>query len=258
MFCLIVILTCEAYSNNLLLAGERTDELGAAVTVELKRQAVSRRDRENAATKIITATTASPPTVAELTRCFIYIASGVQMPSEWLATLSKVRGTITREAHKATVFIAVDPWQPSEPIVTWAACLSGAWVISPECFVGRKGASRKFKAAICTKRTVWVSANFQSSFSLEWLVLLEILSPTSSAPKHQWKLISTAAEWVAARVTAERQKKPTEVIALVGSDEALQLNNSQPKSCHAFNLAGACTFLANIDQSRGSVGLLEM
>ncbi len=173
------------------------------------------------------------------------------MPKEWLATLSKYSATVTREPHKATIFVAANPWQPSEPIVTWAACLIGTWVISPESFVGNRGPSLKYKAAIFTKRKVWASYTFRTDNPLHWLVMLEVLNAHPST--NQWTLLGSSAAWANARAHAERVKRPTEVLAFVGNGERLRLNMP-----HVFDGSSWKDFLPNIDPTRGSLGLLNM
>ena len=146
----------QAFQNSLLLDHESTDQLRAAVGAEAVRQANSARDRANTRQKNLVATTASPPSQAEFRKCVVFLDHELPMPPEWLATLRKYDGWRTQEPHKANFFIALNPSQPVNPLISWAAALSGAWVISPGCFVGKSGASIKFKPAVFTRRHIWI------------------------------------------------------------------------------------------------------
>lgn len=244
--------TCEiwqAYTDGLLLDSEKTDELKIAVNAEAIRQAVSARDRANVRVKLSAATTGSPPSNEEFNTCVLLLDDGVQLTGELQATLMKHSGYISREPHRCQFFLAHNPWEPVDPLLKWIAVLSGAWVLSPDCFLGRPGASIKYKPAIFTKRRVWVSPDFQRENPSCWIALLELLQ---SHPGHSWKLLPTPAAWATARARAETVKRPTEVLAFVSSVEA------GPMTPGTWGLASAIDFLANVDKSRGSIGLLHM
>ena len=109
----------------------------------------------------------------------------------------------------------------------------------------------KYKAAIFTKRTVWVSPAFQQEAPLHWVTLLEVLQAHPGV--HSWKLLMGPAQWAVARARAEQVKRPNEVLAIVSSDEA------RAGTSGVWGLEGATTFFANnVDKSRGSIGLLQM
>ena len=238
----------------MLLPREQTPQIKLDVEAEAARKAISVRDRTNARAKHDNAMTASPPTEKELCKCCVFLDDGLQMPNEWLATLSRYRGIMTREAWRANFFVAMNPSQPVNPLITWAAALSGSWVLSPACFLGQPGPSIKYRPAIFTKRQVWASDSFivnQDSLPY-WHALLEILNafPTT----HSWKILVTAEQWARTRAHCEKAKRPAEVIALVSATEASSLNKAG-----AFDMASASSFFAsNFDRSRGSIGLLGM
>ena len=235
----------------MLLASEKTPALSAASDMEAKRQETSLRERTNARAKYASSTVARPPTKQELQRCVVYVEAGVSMPSDWLNTvLGKHGGRVARVLHEANFFIVRNPWEPSEQAVTWTALLSGSWVISPACFMGKTGASLKYKPAVCMKRAVYISAAFRAENPMHWRVLLEVLS--SLATLTRWTLIHTAPKWAEARARAEQQKHPSEVVGLVGSAEV-----QQPK-LHLFTASSCLKFLASIDTARGSIGLGNM
>ena len=132
----------------MLLPGEQTTELMAAADAETVRQTISARDRANVRQKIALATTASPPSVQELSKCRVFFDSDVQLSAELQATLVKHSAHMCKDIHRCNVFLAYNPWMPVSPLITWAAALSGAWVLSPACFLGSAGASLKYKHAI--------------------------------------------------------------------------------------------------------------
>ena len=241
----------QADGVGLLLGHERNAALEAAVSEQAKKDQKSFRERVNAKKKFSDATTAKPPTSREMWKCRIYIAGSVLMPNAWLATLSQVSGVVTRTVHSATIFVASNPSNPCEPIITWAAFLMGAWVVSPPVFVGQAGPSIKYMPSILVKRKVWASGAFRAEHPLHWLASLEILSGYASMS--QWTLLASAADWAHARAHAEKIKAPSGVIAFVSVAEAGQMSG-----CHAFDVSGAIGFLAHLDSTRGSLGLLGM
>ena len=233
----------------MLLASEKTPALSAASELEAKRQATSLRERSNAQSKYALATVASPPTQRELHRCVVHIENGIKMPDSFLATIATYSGRVTHFVHDANFFIARNPWEPIDQTVTWAALLGGFWVVSPESFMGKPGASLKYKPAVCMKRAMYVSAAFRAENPMLWRILLEVLSSLRSL--HQWTLIHSAPAWAAARVKAERQKHPTAVLGLVGHAE-------KQDSAHLCDVNFAFNFLAAVDTTRGSIGLGKM
>ena len=157
-----------------------------------------------------------------------------------------------KDVHRSNIFLASNPWTPMNPLITWAAALSGAWVISPACFLGNAGASMKYKPAIFTKRFVWASSAFQHEHCLHWVVLLEVLNAHPGL--HAWKVITNAAEWATLRARAEKNKSPTTTLARLSTGEA----QANPGS-GLFSVADATKFFANnVDKSKGSIGLLNM
>jgi hypothetical protein len=243
----------KAFNNDQLLGREEEAHgLKEAAAAETARQAVSARDRAKARAKHDSVSKGSPPTELELQRCKVYLDSGVQLPAEWHATFRKHNATITCDLHLSTVFVTGTPWNPVQSIITWAAVLSGAWVITPACFVGKPGASVKYKPSIFLKRRVWASESFKSNYRQHWIVLLEILKAYPTV--HSWKMLLDADQWATARAHAERTKRKAEVIALVGPGEATAMHD-----VNAFDLNGAMEqFANNVDKSRGSIGLINM
>ena len=233
-----------------MLESEKTEEIKVAAAAEEVRQAASARDRANTRLKHSAATTSSPPAAVEFKRCVVFVDDDVALTSELQATLSTYGGYICREPHKCNFFLVLHPWQPKNPLITWAAALKGAWVLTPTCFLCKPGASIKYKPAIFMKRHVWVSEVFQQENLMHWITLLEILNAHPGI--HLWKMMAGPAEWAALRAKRETQKRTAEVLAIVG------INEHMP-GCGTLCLESATQFFASsLDKSRGSLGLLNM
>ncbi len=238
----------EACLQGHLVQEEVDDALKAASVKEKIRQEHSYADRLRARLKYADKVRAVPPTRAELLKAKIFLDDGVNMPQAWLAMLTSIQGMLTREAHLATFFISNVPGAPENMIVTLAAALRGAWVISPAVFMAEAGPSIKYTSALTTKRRIWSSPAFQQEFPMEWLVILELMSNCAG----KWSFLASAEAWAAARAYAERQKRSAEVFALVATAEM------RPTLKHSFNPSGLVAFVAHTDPEKGSIGLLGM
>ena len=240
----------DANIQGFLLPSEQTPELRQASVVEIERQSASYVSRLRTRLKYEHKTTAVPPTIAELKNARCYIDDGVVMPTKWLATLSKIHGVITRSIHVANLFVAMNPRDPQSNVITLAACLRGAWVISPAYFGGEShtGPSIKYQPSVMTKRSIWASPKFKREFPSHWLLILEILNTV----RHRWSFLSTPEQWANTRVEAERKGRPTDVFALVHPSEC------NPAIKHAFALDQLVAFIAHADPDKGSIGLLNM
>ena len=64
--------------------------------------------------------------------------------------------------------------------------------------------------------------------------------------------MASTQDWAKARAIAEDKKRPTDVIALVGTTELRDTLK------HCFSVAGLVAFLARTDPNKGSIGLLGM
>ena len=219
-----------------------------ASVVERQRQDKSYKDRLNDRLKYQNKTRAAQPAPAEFFRAKLYIDVGATLPDEWLATVARVQASITGQIQVATLLVSDNPRSPTSHHVTLAACLKGLWVVSPSVLVDGRGPSVKYLEALTTKRTAWVSHSFKAEYASEWLLLLEIVSKAT----HNWKFLKSSGDWAQARAHVEKQKRPADVIALVGSREI----KSTLKHC--FTPAGLVAFLARSDPMKGSIGLLNM
>ena len=238
----------EACLQDHLLPDEKDAALQEASAGEKQRQHKSFVGRMNDRLKYQNKTRAVQPAPAEFFRAKLYLDVGTTLPDEWLATVTRVQASITADIHVATMLVSGNPRSPTSQLVTVVACLRGLWVVSPSVLVAGSGPSVKYLEAITSKRTVWVSHSFQTEYASEWFLLLEIFNNAA----HNWKFLKSPGDWARARAHAEKQKRPADVIALVGPQEI----RSALKHC--FTPAGMIAFLARSDPIKGSIGLLNM
>ena len=57
----------------------------------------------------------------------------------------------TDKVQEAICFVSLAPWQPANPLITWAAVLRGAWVVEPGILTGTVAAALKYQQAIAVK-----------------------------------------------------------------------------------------------------------
>ena len=236
----------EAHLKGHLLPEEHTDELRDTSSIESARQAASYRQRVRAREQLKNKMTAVLPTAAEMNATRMFLDDGLAWNPQWIQRLHALGGLTASFAHLGSFFISKVPRNPNSVVVSLVAAMRGSWVISPEVFLGKPGPSVKFVCALQTKRYIWASPNFRSTFANEWRVILEVLSSDS----HRWKILPTAMEWATAKVTADAKKRSAEVVALIGPlDEHVK---------HSYLADEFFKFIANTDSLKGSIGLLDM
>ena len=126
------------------------------------------------------------------------------------------------------------------------AALTGAWVVTPAVFMGKKSAALKYERGIQTKRTVWVSKNFMQAYRQVWALMLEVLNVN----KHHWNILTDVSQYCTAKVKAQRARKDAEVLALVTPEEAT--TNALP---HVFGPHEFLEFVRKLNQKRTTFGL---
>ena len=244
-----------AYAAKTLLDEEIDADLLARIAEDAKKQAASRRERVAANEKYKNVTTASPPTMDELRGAYVYLDDPIcKLPATqfWKVSCTKFGFNLTRQPHKATIFVATNPWAPHNDIIMWAAGFLGCWIVCPRALAGHKGASIKYQCPFGTKRRkVFVSDAFKATFSMHWVVLLEALKMQRSPP---FVFLATSADWARERALAEKKERPAEVLSLVSPAEAKLIKGS----VHAFDVPRATEFFARPDPKRGSLGILNM
>ena len=68
---------------------------------------------------------------------------------------------------------------------------------------------------------------------------------------NKWVMLRSAAEWAAKKATAESQHRPAEVIAMVGA-------NAVVHGSHTCSPESLIAFLCKVDDTKGSIGLLNL
>jgi hypothetical protein len=228
--------------NDFLHPADQTDRILHDAAEEEKRRVKSRVDRARARTKYVNETTSTPPVHSDITNAHVFCDDGCDLPDSWHAAYTT---RMASDVYLASLFVAMDPRQPSNMLITLDAVLKGLWVVNPKVF---EGPSVKYMPALSTPRTIWSSPEFRATHSLPWLTILEIVNRCSS----KWTILATSEQWASAYVNAQQKGKPSTVLALVAPAEV------DATIKHAFDLEGFIEFIANVDPQRGSLGLLHM
>jgi hypothetical protein len=234
----------DACINGRAVESELGDVTQAEVDAEAGRRVKSFADRCRTRAKFKSKTTASPPTQAEINDSIIFMDEGVDVRSINLAT---ARCTTTTSICEATLMVSRDPRMPSLDSIKLVAMLKGLWIVSPDLFVGP---CIKYRPSLATARIIFATEAFKAAHAREWLVLLEVIA--QDAPQRRWKVVASPLEWAATKAIAEKRKTPSQVIALVVESE------QTPTLKHAFTLGEFMDFVRNVDDTRGSIGLLGM
>ena len=238
----------EASIHGQLLPSDQTEELRREADLEQTRQNKSFADRTNARKKYALQTTANPPSESELTGAILFVDDGVLIPE---VNLLHLQATTTQEAWKATTFVSKTPRNPTKAIITLAACLRGAWVVSPEALMNTPGPSIKYLSALRTKRQLWASPSFCRDYLVEWLLILELLNTC----ENKWKMLASCADWASARIQSDAKGRASEVIALVTAGEQ---NHGNAALRHCFLPHEFAEFVSKMDPTKGAIGLLNM
>ena len=186
----------------MLAAESRVPALRAAAAEEATRQDKSFKKRSGHHLRLQETFAAEPPTDAELRRSRVFLDSG-GLFADLRDAITSYEGLLTDRLDNAVAFIAENPWQPSDCLVTFAAILRGAWVIRKSTYILGSGVALKYSSALNTRRKLWVSEHARAQFPAAWLLILELLSVMT----HKWTLLGSAAEFAAAKAWAEHRKK---------------------------------------------------
>ena len=245
-------LTTEANIVNLVLPAEQTPGLQEDTAAERTRAVKASRARASATQNKMAALTAAPP-VPQLHGAVVHVDAGVALPTDWLLHVSRneARAVQESDAHHVRFFVAENPWAPTSVTVSWAACLTGAFVVTPAVYMqAAAGPSLKYNPAVRTKRRLWASDAFQAEFPRLWLLILEVMS--CALGLSQWKVIPSVEEFDMAKVKAERGGHSAEVVALVSSAEAVVAGKG---ARHIFDADAFFNFITSVDNSRTTLGL---
>ena len=184
--------------------------------------------------------------------CQCYLAEDVASSNlcdhVWHYKLSSLGGMVVNKLWDANLFVERDARVPKNTIVTLAACLVGAWIITPPVLLGLPGPCIKFKKALGTKRFIWASPDFMAMHPLEWQLILELMNSVIN----KWTLLPSADAWALKKAQYEKKGKPAEVLALVSAHECAA------NVKHCFGLDDFIKFIASLDVTKGSIGSFSM
>ena len=131
------------------------------------------------------------------------------------------------------------------------ASLVGAWLLPPCWLTTPHGSFRnwalKYRAAILTKRFVWLSPDACTSLPTE----TAMIRAAASLPSSKWVLVGDLQDWVDRKQRAANSKCPSSVIALVTSPEQAAFSEVG----HMFDINGFFEFVSNFDAVQSSMGL---
>ncbi len=222
-----------------------TDSLQNDTAKEVQRRVTSLQARESRQARVHSAFKADPPTAQDLAGVIVHVdCADAEVPLTLEAAAARNHSYLVGPAqrHRAGISIADNPWAPRAVMVTWAAVLLGRWVMTPSVYMGRaQGPAVLYKAALATKRQVWVSNEVRTQHPELWLLLLEAMSATPPA-KQRWKLLQSPCAWAAAKAAAIKGGRAAEVLASV-------LSQADP----AAHVMGPSDFLKSIQHAQRSM-----
>ena len=234
-----------------MLSEEQTTDLLAATTREVDRRIASRGERERGRERLHAKLSAQYPEHQELKRAALFVEPSTPLPSAWPHLVAAFEMRLVGSATLADVIVTRNPWALLDECTNWAAVLHGAWIgVSTLLAPVPTGPCRKLKAAIKTRRQVFVSGGFRVRHCHLWVVLLEVLVAAGRA--HQWVLLDSPEAWAAAKAAAVNKGRSAEVLCLVSAAEAgAQLCRAR----HIFGPSEFIDFIMNSDSTTGALGL---
>ena len=236
----------EANAAGALLDHEVSDDVLKGAAEEAKRQVQSRGVRTRAAARQLLAHHADPPKPEEMHKSCIYVVAPAN-DRTLLEAVARHEARIVKDVWLATMFIAGNPFDPGQ-IVTLAAVLRGAWVLTPSTFAGSSQTALKYLSAFKVRRRIWFSDAFRAEHVMLWRVVLELLKVCT----HNWELLPGPQAWATARAHAEKKKQPASVLAVVATSEP---HNAKT---HVFQPNEFIAFITICDRARTSLGLAGM
>lgn len=240
----------EAQIEGVLLPEETTAEDIVDARLESDRRLTSLIERTKAKAKVEAVLTAQPPTPRELHGATVFISESVLSANRGSLSLALRGHEADRVTHEAlgNIFVVPDVTRLTEA-VSIAACLKGAWVISPEVFCLAPGPALKFKPALATRRFIWASDGFKEEHPEAWGMLRRVSTPAIG--RAQWVFLDSGADWAASKARAIRSNNASKVLALLSSQEAA-IQSDEVK--HAFDFEGLLHFITRYDRSRCTMG----
>ena len=250
---LVSVPTCQANLAEALLPGEKTASLEADTAREVARRLASRLQRVRDKARLCAKLEARYPGRLELARATLLVEPGTPLPSTWHHRVSDLEMRAVDSATMADVIVAHNPWELNDQCHLWAVVLRGAWVGTAALLDPTpSGPCRKIKAALKTKRRLFVSDGFRSEHCHLWAALLEVLIGTAG---HHWELLDGPGAWAYAKAKVMRRGNSAEVLSLLSAAEA---QTQLPHDRHIFGPSEFINFLMHDDGTTGALGLGDM
>lgn len=171
----------------------------------------------------------------------IWVKSDALDPQTMSSCLRSVRAIRVPEREAADVYVVDDLTDPGQRVL-WNAMFNGLSIISPSFFRGEGGPMVCYKAAMSSRKKVWVSNGFIEQHTQ----LANILARRMAAASSTWKMIKD--EEFADFVT----RRPEDVLAFVTATEAETLPLPR-KSC--VTSVSAVAKFAVVDRDKSTMGI---
>ena len=133
---------------------------------------------------------------------------------------------------------------------SWAACLVGGWVVSPATLrhAQHAGAAVKYRRALDIRRRLYITPACQEVYPRIVQLLSGIIAFTEA---RLWRIIHAEEEYILAKAEAMAARQSPRVLA-IGLEAELhpladKVGGGDPAKKHVFVMAGALSFLQNVD-----------
>ena len=144
-------------------------------------------------------------------------------------------------------------WQTQVPSsLTWAAALRGSWVLEPAWAEGEAytGPVIKFRAAINTKRVLWISDAFAQAHP----DVSNVLQACSRLQGSRWTLIQDLETWLHAKQHLTSKRMSATAIAAVTAEEAADYQDVP----HVFDASSLYEFVSKVDKESSRLCVAQM
>ena len=187
------------------------------------------------------------PTPSSLRECTIYIPDDVRTAAmDSVLAAHDPDWQLVHDVVHATVIVSTDA---DEAIIQCAAMI-GAWVVPPHWVTSGQcydAWALKYKAAIHTKRILWVSDDAKASFPEQ----ARMVRAAASLPASRWVIVDDVAAWVVQKQLAIDKKNPAMAIALVTAIE----KDAYDGVCHIFDVHDFGKLVTNLDTEQSAMGM---
>ena len=192
----------KAYEDGFLLPSEIGDDLLEAVKIFKAKRAKIEQQHENNYDKIKRKLAVRPP--VDLAGGVVFIDPILQDIPEVKQVIRQHKLTAVSAREEACIFVVPDLKQPGQR-TTWAMSLCGGLLVPQSTFCDKKqaGAVIRFKAAVVTKRMVFITKAFATCHP----VLTSLITAASKLDTSKWTLISKAVYVAHNAQQAAREKR---------------------------------------------------